>query len=58
VGSCTAKLPFYLSLSLVVIPMLLLLNWTEEFDNLFNSNPMGPYLAMILLIGYISVPSM
>ena len=29
----------------------------EEFNNLFNSNPIGPYLAMVLLIGYISTPS-
>ena len=29
----------------------------EEFNNLFNGNPMGPYLAMILLIGYTSAPS-
>ena len=27
----------------------------EEFDNLFNNNPMGPYLAIILLIGYTSM---
>ena len=26
----------------------------EEFNNLFNSNLIGPYLAMVLLIGYIS----
>ena len=24
----------------------------EEFDNFFNSNPIGPYPAMILLIRY------
>jgi Holliday junction resolvasome RuvABC DNA-binding subunit len=29
----------------------------EEFNNLFNSNLIGPYLAMILLIKYTSVPS-
>ena len=28
----------------------------EKFNNLFNSNPIGPYLVMILLIGYISAP--
>ena len=27
----------------------------EEFNNLFNSNLMGPYLAMTLLIGYTSI---
>ena len=27
----------------------------EEFNNLFNSNPIGPYLAMVLLIKYISI---
>ena len=37
--------------------MLLLLNWIEEFNNLFNSNLIGPYLAMILLIKYTSTPS-
>ena len=26
----------------------------EEFNNLFNSNPIGPYLAIVLLIKYIS----
>ena len=26
----------------------------EEFNNLFNSNPIGPCLAIVLLIGYIS----
>ena len=30
----------------------------EEFDNLFNSNLIGPYLVIILLIGYTSVLSM
>ena len=29
----------------------------EEFNNLFNSNPIGPYPAIILLIGYTSVLS-
>ena len=29
----------------------------EEFNNLFNSNPIGPYLAIILLIKYTSTPS-
>ena len=56
-GSCTIKLPFYLGLSLIVISTPLLLNWTEEFNNLFNSNPIGPYLVIILLIGYTSAPS-
>ena len=46
------KLPFCLSPSFIVISTPLLLNWMEEFNNLFNSNPIGPYPAMILLIGY------
>ena len=28
----------------------------EEFDNVFNSNPIGPCPAMVLLIGHTSVP--
>ena len=53
-GSSTAKLPFRLGPTLIVTPVPLLLNWTEEFNNLFNSNPIGPYLVIILLIGYTS----
>ena len=30
----------------------------EEFNNLFNSNPIGPCPVIILLIGYTSVPFM
>ena len=29
----------------------------EEFNNLFNGNPMGPYPVIILLIGYTSILS-
>ena len=57
VGSCTAKLPFRLGPTLIVAPAPLLSNWTEEFDNLFDGNPMGPCPAMILLIGHTSAPS-
>ena len=28
----------------------------EEFNNLFNSNLMGPYLVIVLLIGYTFTP--
>ena len=27
----------------------------EEFNNLFNNNLIGPYLVIVLLIGYISI---
>jgi SNF2 family DNA or RNA helicase len=57
VDSYTIKLPFCLGPSLVITPILLLLNWIEEFNNLFNSNPMGSYLAIILLIKYTSALS-
>jgi hypothetical protein len=30
----------------------------EEFNNLFNSNLIGPCLAIVLLIGYIFILSM
>ena len=53
--SYTVKLLFCLSPSLIITSAPLLLNWIEEFNNLFNSNPIGPYPAMILLIGYTSV---
>ena len=54
-GSSTIKLLFCLSPSLIIIPIPLLLNWMEEFNNLFNSNLIRPYLVIILLIGYTSM---
>ena len=56
-GSCTAKLLPYLGPSLIIASVPLLPNWTEEFNNLFNSNLIGPYLAIILLIKYTFTPS-
>jgi SNF2 family DNA or RNA helicase len=57
VGSSTAKLLIHLGPSLIVVPTSLLPNWMEKFDNLFNGNLMGLYLAMALLIKYTSVLS-
>ena len=57
-GSSIIKLLFCLGPSLIFAPILLLLNWMEEFNNLFNNNLIGPCLAIVLLIGYTSVLSM
>ena len=57
VGSYTIKLLFCLGFTFIITLVPLLLNQMEEFNNLFNSNLMGPCLAIILLIGYTSAPS-
>ena len=56
-GSSTIRLLFCLDFSLIITFILLLLNWTEEFNNLFNTNLIESCLAITLLIKYTSILS-